>query len=71
MSKPLNLFNPLPATADMEERQAIASTLTLIFDLSDKDNLPASARANETVEINDIIVKIIEGSDFEQSHLFQ
>jgi hypothetical protein len=68
MNKPLNLFNPLPATADMEERQAIASTLTLIFDLSDKDNLPASARANETVEINDIIVKIIEGSDFEQSH---
>jgi hypothetical protein len=68
MNKPMNLFNPLPASASRQERLDIASTLTALYGLADPQSATIAERASEAVDISHLLVALVEDSEFDHSH---
>lgn len=68
MSKPFNLFDPVPVSAAQKERQTIAETLESIFHLLGNQVTPSNNAAHDLIDITQVVAKIIEDSEFEKSH---
>ena len=68
MNNSINLFKPLPLSASTRERLAIADTLSSLYELSDSPASTITERADERADISQILVSLIEDSEFEQAH---
>ncbi|WP_433589885.1 hypothetical protein [Pseudomonas koreensis] len=68
MNNSINLFKPLPLSASTRERLAIADTLSSLYELSDSPASTITERAEDRADISQILVSLIEYSEFEQAH---